>query len=108
MKRFAVLIAVTLFILTAMGTSFAQAQHGIHHRIQDQQRRIDHGVRDGSLTHREADILRDNLDHIRHAYERYRADGALTYREEDKLNRMLHQNSNMIRRMQHNEIRRLY
>lgn len=109
MKKYAVLATIftVLFVVALSGLALAQGEIG--HRIHKQQRRINDGVRTGMLTHREANVLQDNLDHIRRTYDRARRDGVLTYREEDRLMRMLDDNGRMIERMKHNiEVRRLY
>ena len=65
-------------------------------RIKTQRERIDRGVRSHELTGAEPAVLRDNLDRIRDEFQRFRKDGKLTWRESDRLNRMLDRNSEMI------------
>jgi hypothetical protein len=65
-------------------------------RIKTQRERIDRGVRSHELTGAEPAVLRDNLDRIRDEFQRFRNDGKLTWRESDRLNRMLDRNSEMI------------
>jgi methyl-accepting chemotaxis protein len=77
-------------------------------RIQDQQQRINQGVRSGELTRREADVLQDNLDWIRRRFNQMKADGLLTPREIERLDEMLDRNSAMIYNKKHNPARRLY
>ncbi len=77
-------------------------------RIENQQKRIDQGIAKGDLTRREADMLQDNLNHIRDEYGRMKADGRLTPSEADRLDRDLDLNSRMIQDRRNNEIRRLY
>ena len=111
MKKYPVVIGILMvFALVALFAGIAAAdRESIYERIHDQESRIHHGIRSGTLTRGEAEILRDNLEHIRHTFDRYKADGVLTYHEEAKLNRMLDDNSRMIHRMKENEqVRRLY
>jgi len=71
-------------------------------RIKTQRERIDRGVRSHELTGAEPAVLRDNLDRIRDEFQRFRKDGKLTWRESDRLNRMLDRNSEMIYAKKHN------
>jgi len=83
----------------------------IENRIDNQQKRIDQGIKSGQLTRHEADIVRDNLDEIKRRYTKMRRDGVLTMRESEKLENMLDENSRMITREKHNRdfnIRRLF
>ena len=83
----------------------------IENRIDNQQKRIDRGIKSGELTRREADIVQDNLNEIRRRYSKMRRDGVLTMKESEKLERMLDENSKMITREKHNkdiDIRRLF
>jgi dsDNA-binding SOS-regulon protein len=71
-------------------------------RIKDQQVRIDQGIRSRALTRAEADILIDNLNRIRDEFHRFKRDGKLTWREADRMDRMLDRNSEMIYAKKHN------
>jgi len=85
------------------------AYHQFDSQIAKQQRSIDRGIASGKLTPREAEIVQDNLNHIRGALNRYKAnDGRLDRRERDRLQRMLDKNDRMIRKAKHNSIRRVY
>lgn len=77
-------------------------------RIASQQQRIDQGVASGELTRGEANLLQDNLNYVRSEFARMRADGLLTPREVDRLERLLDNNSQMIFNKKHNPARRLY
>jgi hypothetical protein len=76
--------------------------------IAHQQKRIEDGVASGTLLRNEADILQGNLDWIRDRYSRLTADGLLTPREAQKLERMLGQNGKMITNKKSNPAKRLY
>jgi len=77
-------------------------------RIEKQQKRIDKGVSKGDLTRQEADMLQDNLNHIRDEYSRMNSDGRLTSGEADRLERDLNVNDRMIQDKRNNQIKRLY
>ncbi len=85
-----------------------QSRTDFSDRIDNQQRRIDQGVAKGDLTRREADMLQDNLNHIRDDYNRMKADGTLSSREADRLENDLDTNSRMIHDKRNNQIRRMY
>jgi len=83
----------------------------VRDRIDSQQKRIDKGIASGELTRHEADIVMDNLNHIRKKYDKMTMDGVLTMKELEKLDKMLDENSKMIYRKEHNrdhQIRRIY
>jgi hypothetical protein len=111
MRKHSVLMLAVLIIASVallQGVSSA-TKADIRERITDQQERIDRGVRAGSLSRSEADILQGNLDYVRDTFAKAKTDGRLTTREERRLNRMLDQNSEMIYKKKHNmKIRRLY
>lgn len=86
----------------------ARGHSDFDQRVFNQQKRIDQGVASGELTRREADVLQDNLNWIKRRYSGMRADGALTPREMEKLDRMLERNSNMIYNKKHNPVERVY
>lgn len=85
-----------------------QPRNDFRGRIENQQTRIDQGVAKGDLTRREADMLQDNLNHIRDEYRLMKADGRLTPGEADRLERDLDANSRMIQDRRNNQIRRIY
>jgi hypothetical protein len=108
MTRKLIALSVVLSFVFFAGIASAQGGESIHKRIATQQHRIDKGVRSGELTRREADMLQGNLNHVRDAYAKARADGVLTPRELRRLNRMLDDNNAMIYKKKHNAIRQLY
>ncbi len=105
MKK-AVSAAFVAFLILALAMP-ALAQRSIREQIHSQQVRIDHGIRNGELSPREARMLRDNLDSIRAQYRRARAEGTLRI-ERRRIERRLAENSRMIRRHTHNRMRRVY
>jgi hypothetical protein len=87
---------------------YDQPRGDFRDRIENQQKRIDQGFAKGDLTRREADMLQDNLNHIKDEYSRMKADGRLTPAEADRLERDLDTNSMMIQDKRKNQIRRIY
>jgi hypothetical protein len=85
-----------------------QKQNIFHERIENQQRRINQGIKSGELTRKEAGMLQDNLNWIRDKYARMTADGILTQNEQERLDKMLDKNSEMIKNKKHNPVRKLY
>jgi hypothetical protein len=57
---------------------------------------------------KEADILEKNLHWIKNKYVRMRADGIMTQKEQENLDKMLDKNSEMIKNKTHNLTRQLY
>jgi hypothetical protein len=85
-----------------------QKQDIFHERIENQQKRINQGIESGELTRKEAGILQDNLNWIRDKYARMTANGILTQNEQERLDKMLDKNSEMIKNKKHNPARQLY
>lgn len=81
-KRF-----VTLMSLSLMGLASGAMAGPLRDRVDMAQRRIDHGIRSGTLTREEAHRLRSELRQILSDEDRARADGRLDRRERDRLNR---------------------
>jgi hypothetical protein len=101
-------IVVLLGIIVLLAATLAWA--GPYDRqIADQQRSIDRGIASGKLTHHEAGIVQDNLNHIKGRLDQFRGnDGRLDRQEKAKLERMLQRNDRMIRKMKNNSIERVY
>jgi hypothetical protein len=79
-----------------------EAVREIQHRIDRHQTRIDEGVRSGALTRREKRAAQSDLDRIEREYRAAMASGRLGPGEVDRLNRMLDENSRLIRIEKHN------
>ena len=120
MKHLSVFCAFILILSLAAPAVFA-GQGPAHHdrsvnnhhdrfydRIENQQKRINQGIKAGELTRREAALLQENLDSIRQRYTRIKSDRKLTKHERERLERMLDRNSAMIKDKKHNPARRLY
>lgn len=78
----------------------------INARQQKQQRRINQGVRSGSLTRREVSKLGKQQARIQHKKKSFKADGHFTRREHLKVNRAQNRASKNIYRKKHNTQRR--
>jgi hypothetical protein len=120
MKRLSLFFIVFLLLSPAAVSVFA-GQGPMHNtgseghrndkfleRIENQQRRINQGVRSGELTRKEAAVLQDNLEWIKGNYTRMKSDNMLTLRERARLDKMLDENGEMIRNKKHNPAKRLY
>jgi len=79
----------------------------IMERFANQQRRIDDGVKKGTLTKDEATLVQDNLNRIKDKEAKLAADGKLTPEEKKILNDKLDMNGEMIKSQKKNVIRRI-
>jgi hypothetical protein len=73
----------------------------VRQRQQNQQQRVQQGVRSGELTPQEAGRLEAEQAHIQQSKERMRSDGELTGAERQKLNTMQDRSSQHIYRQKH-------
>lgn len=109
MRGKVILAVLVLFVATLLAGSVVYAKpQTIPEKIHSQESRIHQGIKSGALTRGEADMLLDNLNHIRGRFERLRAEGRLDPMHRDELHRMLDRNSQMIYQKKHNPVRRLY
>jgi polyhydroxyalkanoate synthesis regulator phasin len=76
-------------------------------RFEHQQKRIDDGVKKGSLTTEEAALVEDNLNRIKAEEAKLKAAGQLTPKEKESLNHKLDLNSEMIKKEKQNMIRHI-
>ena len=107
------LIKFATISLLACATMFStlvyaagQETPGVNRRERHQSRRIREGVRNGSLTRREAARLYRQQNRIRRHERRVRADGTVTARERARLQRQENRASRNIYRKKHNWRRR--
>jgi hypothetical protein len=103
-----IIISITLLIVSSIAVLCYAQPVDIQKRIGRQQLRIDQGIASGALTQSEAYMVQDNLNWIRSAFARMKADGILTPPEIGKLEAMLDRNDLMIRNKKHNAIKRVY
>jgi hypothetical protein len=108
MKR--LLIASFLTLITAGATTLGFAANaearpyspGIDRREANQQRRINQGIRSGSLTPRETYRLQRQQANINAREARFKSDGRFTRRERHVINHQLNRSSRDIYRAKHN------
>jgi polyhydroxyalkanoate synthesis regulator phasin len=98
------MLVVFVGVTIAAASDFNQEFHG---RLAHQQTRIDNGIRKGELTQSEAQVLTDNMNWLKGEEARLKADGRLTPREQERLMKMLDDNSKMIGNKRKN-YKRLY
>ena len=101
-------------VLFSAGTYASEPDHNpktqdpnIVERFEHQQKRIDEGVKTGSLTTEEAALVQDNLNRIKADEAKLKADGKLTPKERESSNHKLDLNSQMIKKEKHNAIRHI-
>jgi len=103
--------AVVALALAFAGTAFAQtttppagnpaATPGIDKRQDNQQKRIDAGVKSGQLTDREAARLEKRQDKLQANKEKAQADGVVTKKERARLHNEADRNSRAIAHQKH-------
>ncbi|GGE96893.1 hypothetical protein [Sphingomonas prati] len=99
-----------LLILAALGfttvAAAAPADAQVNRRQDNQQQRIDRGVRSGQITGREADRLQRNQNNIARAEDRMRSSGGrLTNRERARLDNRQDRAGSKIRRQRNDRQR---
>lgn len=102
MKLVKLLLGAAIVLASAV-CSFAQEKTPVvDQRQQNQEQRIDRGIKSGQLTRREAARLRAQQRKIRADKAKAKADGKLTARERAKLRREQNRASRAIHRKKHN------
>jgi hypothetical protein len=89
----------------AVSTAPVPGAAGVEQRFKNQEKRINDGIKSGQLTQSEASALRDNLNYIKAEEARLKADGRLDKSEQQRLTKMLDQNSNMIENKKTNPVK---
>ena len=105
MKRivFATILAIVMAVaLTGVPVCAQTNDPGIQKRMENQEGRIDQGVKSGALTHRETGRLEAEQARIKQNEERMKADGKLTAGERERLTRQQNKASKDIYRLKHN------
>lgn len=74
----------------------------VQYRFENQQKRIDSGIKSGSLTKEEAAGLQENLNKAKAKYAELTSDGKFTPAEEEKMHKLLDKDSAIIERKKHN------
>jgi polyhydroxyalkanoate synthesis regulator phasin len=99
-------------VLFSAGAYASDPDHKTHdpkivERFEHQQKRIDDGVKKGSLTTEEAALVQDNLNRIKAEEAKLKDAGQLTPKEKESLNHKLDLNSEMIKKEKQNVIRHI-
>ena len=109
MKAFLVLISVMMFNLSSV--SFAQTPETKSEKKEDvvekrearQQKRIEEGVKNGSLTPEETKKLEAQQANLKTAEQKAMADGKMTKKEFKQIEKKQNRASNNIRNKKHNK-----
>jgi hypothetical protein len=121
MKKKLLLVILGCFVAATMETALADPPHeqnnhqekhrehyNIQDRIDDQERAIFQGVKNKTLTKKEARTLKYNIAKIKTDYQRAKNnDEHVSYKERERLDNMLDRNERMIRKMGENGVQRL-
>ena len=97
-------LTVIALAVAALPT-LAAAQSRIDQRQENQQRRIDEGVKSGQLTDREAARLQKGQQRIQRMEDKARADGKVTPEERRRIERAQDRESRRIERESHDRQR---
>jgi hypothetical protein len=105
--KFAFVAGLTFLVAAEVAYGQAQAPNygtsdpGIQQRMQNQEQRIDQGVKSGALTPKETGRLEAEQAKIRQMEQRMKSDGQLTPNERQKLNNMQDRSSQHIYNQKH-------
>jgi hypothetical protein len=105
MKKIVGMVTAGVLSLMLSGLALAEPTDdpGIQKREQNQEKRIQQGVKSGQLTPKEAGRLEAQQTKIKQDEERMKADGTLTKAERRKLKREQDRASGNIYRKKHND-----
>jgi hypothetical protein len=95
------LVAAEVAYGQAQAPSYGTNDPGIQQRMQNQEQRIDQGVKSGALTPKETGRLEAEQAKIRQTEQRMKSDGQLTPNERQKLNNMQDRSSQQIYNQKH-------
>ena len=116
MKKHLFFLAIVMvglpMVLFSAGAYAGDPNHKTHdpkiaERFEHQQKRIDEGIKTGSLTTEEAELVQDNLNRIKADEAKLKAAGQLTPKEKERLNHKLDLNGKMIKKEKKNTIRHI-
>jgi len=99
----AILSGVIAIVMTSAPVSAQTNDPGVQKRMENQEGRIEQGVKSGQLTPREAGRLEAQQARIQQNEQRMKADGKLTAGERERLTRQQNKASRDIYRLKHNE-----
>ena len=106
MKRIVSVLLSTVFVLGLSLTAMAQKTPSVDNRQHRQQRRIKQGVKNGSLTKREAARLEAGQARTRRIERKAKADGTVTAKERARLQHRENKTSRRIYRQKHDAQKR--
>ena len=106
-RRFGLTLLV-MAVVCMMAASSAHARMSIPQQVDQLQTRINSGVAKGQLSRQEAATLQENLDWVKHRFNRMTADGLLTPGERANMEKTLGKISSMIYKKKHNPIGPIY
>lgn len=92
--------AATLLASTAF-SSFAQTTPRIDQREENQQKRVDQGVKSGTLTNQEATRLEKGQEHVQNLEDKAKVDGKVTAKERARVEHAQDQQSRHIYKEKH-------
>jgi hypothetical protein len=93
---------IMALVVTSAPVNAQTNDPGIQKRMENQENRIEQGVKSGQLTPREAGRLETEQARIQQNEERMKADGKLTAGERERLTRQQNKASKDIYRLKHN------
>ncbi|MBF0520264.1 MAG: hypothetical protein HQK92_11125 [Nitrospirae bacterium] len=99
----AVMLVVVMLGLVAVAYAEEDWHGGIHKRVKQAKERIEHGIKDRSLTEQEAKRLHKEFDRVIDEINRMKADGKLTPHEKERINHDLDKLDNDISKLKHND-----
>ena len=107
MKKITIVLAALVMMLAVQtATAHPHGKKQVHKQY-NQHKRIQHGVRSGTLTRPEAKMLRGQQAKVRHYKQMAMADGRITPRERQLINRTQMNASRNIYRQKHDgQVRR--
>jgi septal ring factor EnvC (AmiA/AmiB activator) len=92
MKRVILVVICAVFVFGTLATGYAEQgdwRGGIRSRIQASKQKINQGVERGTLNRKEAGKLNNEFGKILNKIDRMKADGRISKREREKINRDL-------------------
>ncbi|MCU0530554.1 MAG: hypothetical protein MUE57_08990 [Syntrophales bacterium] len=105
--KFAIFAGLSFLVAAEVAYGQSQAPNpgtndpGVQQRMQNQESRIDQGVKSGQLTPKEAGKLEAEQARIQQTEQRMKSDGRLTSKERQKLDTMQDRSSDHIYRQKH-------
>lgn len=93
-------------VFAGQAESHSAKHTGLLERVENQQQRINQGIKHKQLTSKEAKLLKQEQREVRQLARRFYGDGHLSKHERQILDHRLDNNSRLIKRLRHNEMTR--